>query len=110
MSGETTSSEDITGRLLKVLLSYLQDTRVIEAWPGVDGMTIDDIVGFYPEAVAAGEVPDWQDLLRRHPDLADELQRWLAAKDRWQFALQQQVEAPRTDRRDTKARRQEGNA
>jgi hypothetical protein len=46
-----------------------------------------NILDFYPEAVAAAAVPDWHELLRRHPELQEELPAWLAAKDRWQFAL-----------------------
>jgi hypothetical protein len=80
------SEPDSAGRRLReLLLAYLQATTV-SAWPGTDGLTVDDILDGYPQAVAAGEVPEWQQLLQQHHELAAELQDWLAAKDRWQFA------------------------
>src|SRR5262245_11515859 len=72
--------------LPEILLGHLQAARA-HAWPGCDGMTVDDALALYPEAVAAGLVPDWQELLRRHPELGEELHAWLAATDRWQFAF-----------------------
>jgi len=65
--------------LRALLLHYLQ-ARVAFAWPGADGLTMDDILNCYPQAMAAGEVPDWQALRRRHPDLTAELQGFLAGK------------------------------
>jgi hypothetical protein len=73
-------------RLRELLLAYLQDA-MLSAWPGTDGLTLDDVLDGYPQAVAAGEVPDWQQLLQQHHELAAELQDWLAVKDRWQFAF-----------------------
>jgi hypothetical protein len=80
-------SNTASRRLLEVLLGYLAGTGSVAAWPGGDGLTLEDILDLYPQAVAAGEVPDWQQLLSRHPELDAELHAWLAAKDRWQFAL-----------------------
>src|SRR5215475_9502004 len=42
---------------------------------------LDDVIVAYLEAVEAGQRPDPQDWLRRHPDLADELASFFAAKD-----------------------------
>jgi hypothetical protein len=79
--------ELIAPRCLRdVLLGYLQAGGV-GGWPGCDGLTVEGVLDGYPEAVAAGSVPDWQQLLRRHPEWAEALHAWLAAKDRWQFAV-----------------------
>jgi hypothetical protein len=53
-------------------------------------MTVDDVLDQLPQAVAAGKVAEWHQLLDRHPDLADELLAWLAEKDRWRFAYRWQ--------------------
>jgi hypothetical protein len=82
MPGKPTEPQEAAGRLLEVLLGYLQAAASVAAWPGADGLTLENILDCYPVAVAAGEVPDWQELLRRHPELVTELQAWLAAKDR----------------------------
>ena len=76
-----------TGLLLReILLGYLPATPV-SACPGGDGLTVEDVVACYPEAVARGEVPDWQQLLRRHAELDAELHAWLADENRWEFAF-----------------------
>jgi hypothetical protein len=74
-------------RLREIMLGYLQAARCVATWPGGDGLTIDDVLDSYAEAVARGQVPDWRQLLRAHPELEAELHAWLAAKDRWQFAF-----------------------
>ena len=72
--------------LREILLGYLQAAQV-SAWPGGDGLTVEDVVACYPEAVARGEVPDRQQLLRQHPELDAELHAWLADENRWEFAF-----------------------
>jgi hypothetical protein len=81
------------GPLQKILLDYLQEAESVAAWPGADGLTTEDILDFYPKAVAQGEVPEWQELLNRHPGITTELHNWLADKDRWGFAFRRRTEA-----------------
>jgi hypothetical protein len=78
--------------LREMLLDHLQATGSLGGWPGGDGLTLEDVLDMYPEAIAAGVVPDWQQLLRERPDLEAELHTWLAAKDRWQFASRRRLE------------------
>lgn len=93
MQDKSAGSNGAGGLLRKFLLEYLNAAGPVAAWPGSDGLTLEDILDSYPEAVARGEVPDWQDLLRRHPELVTELQTWLAAKDRGRLALRQDSRA-----------------
>ena len=65
--------------LRQVLLNYLQASSV-GRWPGADGLTEDDVLNGYPQAVAAGEVPDCHELCRRHPELIPALQALWAGK------------------------------
>ena len=65
--------------LRQVLLEYLQASRVVN-WPGADGLAVDDIISCYPEAIAAGEVPNWHELQNRFPQMADALQALRSAK------------------------------
>ena len=60
-----------------ILLGYLQ-CRAAGLWPGSDSITLDDILRSYPQAAAAGRVPDLPELRRRFPDLADALASWFA--------------------------------
>jgi hypothetical protein len=80
-----TPCDAAANRLREVLLDHLQAARA-GVWPGCDGLTVESVLDGYPEGVAAGNVPDWQQLLGQHPELAEALHAWLAAKDRWQFA------------------------
>jgi alginate O-acetyltransferase complex protein AlgI len=58
-------------RLQAVLLGYLQAAS--PCWPGTDGLTLEDALAGYRHAVAAGLVPGLEELLRHHPDLAEDL-------------------------------------
>jgi hypothetical protein len=64
-------------RFEDVLLDYLRDSAV-SSWPGGDGLTVGDVLRHYPEAVVAGRVPGRQELRRRHPDLADDVDAFFA--------------------------------
>jgi hypothetical protein len=85
MMADRSEPDSADRRLRELLLAYLQ-AAMVSGWPGTDGLTVDDVLDGYPQAVAASEVPDWQQLLQQHHELAAELQDWLVAKDRWQFA------------------------
>jgi hypothetical protein len=67
-------------RLHDILLSYLEGPQVI-LWPGADGLTAEEALLGYAEAAAAGQVPDRQELLQRHPELAEELRAFFAEQE-----------------------------
>jgi hypothetical protein len=73
----TTHDPAATEQVRAILLGYLQ-CRAAALWPGSDSITLDDILRFYPQAAAAGRVPDLPELQRRFPDLADALTDWFA--------------------------------
>jgi hypothetical protein len=74
------TNRQTSGDLLRhVLLDYLQASRMI-GWPGCDGLTQDDILNCYPRASAAGDVPDWHELCRRHPEWIAEITSLFARK------------------------------
>jgi len=67
----------MSAQLQEVLLGHLQATNA-HRWPGTDGMTVQDVLLSYPHAIASGQAPDRQELLRRHPDLADEVEAYFS--------------------------------
>jgi hypothetical protein len=64
-------------RFEDVLLGYLR-AGAVSSWPGGDGLTVEDVLCHYPEAVVAGRVPGRQELLRRYPDLANDVAAFFA--------------------------------
>jgi hypothetical protein len=64
--------EERKARVREVLLGYLRSADV-PLWPGADGLTLEDALLSYPQAAAAGRAPDLRQLLREHPELAEEL-------------------------------------
>jgi hypothetical protein len=91
MYGDRIEITNAAQRLRDSMLGYLEAAEWFTFWPGVDGMTLDDALDCYAEAVARGVVPDWQQLLIRHAEVDAELYVWLAAKDRWKFALRREL-------------------
>jgi hypothetical protein len=80
MPDEHPKSAARSERLREVLLGYLQ-AAVYPLWPGTDGLTVEEVLLSYPQNAAAGRVPDWQELLRRHPDLREALLAFFANAD-----------------------------
>jgi hypothetical protein len=67
--------------LFERLLEYLEDAG-LAAWPGTDGLTLEEVLGDYVDAAAAGFVPNGDELRLRHPDLAALVQEFFAAPQR----------------------------
>ena len=111
MASKQTEINSAARRLREILLGYLEAGGCVATWPGGDGLTIEDVLDAYPEAVARGKVPDWQQLLCRHPELKAELHVWMAAKDRWNFAVRRDApgQTRKADQNNTKAQGEEGN-
>ena len=49
----------MSAQLKEVLLGYLEGTDA-RGWPVAEGMTVQDILLSYPQAIASGQVPDRQ--------------------------------------------------
>jgi hypothetical protein len=79
MRATSNERKPLADLLRQVLVDFLFASRAV-AWPGADGLTVDDIINCYPQAIAAGEVPAWHELQCRFPDLAGELQALRLAK------------------------------
>jgi hypothetical protein len=91
MHGKPIEINSAAQRLQEILLGYLEAAGCFATWPGADGLTLADALDCYAEAVAKCVVHNWQQLLLLQAELDAELYVWLAAKDRWNFALQRQL-------------------
>jgi len=60
-------------RLRDVLLGHLACPWVT-VWPGADGVTVEEVLASYPEAVAVGQAPGLAELLADHPELREALE------------------------------------
>jgi hypothetical protein len=60
-----------------LLLNYLLRVQA-PFWPGSDGLTTEEVLLSYPRYAEAGLVPNREELLARHADLADEVDRFFA--------------------------------
>jgi hypothetical protein len=72
MSGQTNEGTAPDSRLQEVLLAYLLAPTAPKL-PGADGLTVEDVLRSYPQAAAAGCVPNRGELVRRHPELTGAL-------------------------------------
>lgn len=75
MSSESTNQAAPELLLRQLLLEYLQESRVVD-WPGADGLTEDDVLNYYSQASAMGDVPGCQELCRRHTEFVAEIQEF----------------------------------
>ncbi len=66
--------------LNEILLGYLEAAGVLP-WPGVDGLTLDDVLSGYPGAAAEGLVPDRRILRAKYPELASEVDAFFGDQD-----------------------------
>lgn len=73
------AEEERTARVRELLLAHLRSAAV-PLWPGADGLTLEDVLLAYPQAAAAGRVPDLRQLLREHPELAEELTEFFGGR------------------------------
>jgi hypothetical protein len=75
------SAKPVTSPVLlrEILLDYLQTTWVA-GWPGVDGLTKDDVLNTYHDASVEGKVPGRHELCCRHPELITEIQALFTSK------------------------------
>jgi hypothetical protein len=74
------ADRQISRPLQEVLLAYLRGPGAA-AWPGADGLTVEDVLHTYPQAMAAGLAPGWEELLQEHPELATELRTFLTTAE-----------------------------
>jgi hypothetical protein len=80
MSNAPTESEVKWRQLQELLLGHLRAANV-PVWPGADGLTIEEVISTYPLAVAAGQVPGFEQLLAARPDLQAQLVAFFSASN-----------------------------
>jgi hypothetical protein len=73
MDAESAQSASALQNLQEVLLAYLKAAD-LPPWPGTDGLTVRDILLHYPQEMAAGGVPSRMELLRKHPNMREDLE------------------------------------
>jgi hypothetical protein len=71
---------DACRHLHALLLELLRDADA-PAWPGTDGLTLEEVLHSYPQAAAVGLVPDLRELREQHPELADAMRAFFAECD-----------------------------
>jgi hypothetical protein len=60
-----------------ILLGHLREMDA-NFWPGIDGLTLDVVLDSYCLAAASGHVPGKDELLHRHPELAEAIEAFFA--------------------------------
>ena len=73
MPAESAGTAASIHSLQEVLLAYLKAAD-FPLWPGTDGLTLRDVLLSYPQAMADGRVPGREELLRKHPNLREDLE------------------------------------
>ena len=65
--------------LAEILLAHMQQQQV-RMWPGSDGLTVDEVLAFFLDAAALYGVPNPDELLELHPELAKELELFFGSR------------------------------
>jgi hypothetical protein len=68
-------------QLQEILLGYLRHANY-PAWPGADGLMLEDAINAYPRAAALGLVPTLARIRELHPDLVQALPHLFPQKPR----------------------------
>jgi hypothetical protein len=78
MLDQLNEAESRRRQVREVLLLHFQARGPL--WPGADALTMQEILDNYPAFAAAGRVPGKEELLRRFPELAAELEAFFSPK------------------------------
>jgi hypothetical protein len=76
------SEPEVAWRQLQALLLGHLSAAGVPVWPGADGLTVEDVLLTYPQAIAVARVPGREQLLAERPDLEKQLAIFFAPKDR----------------------------